>query len=740
MTTFHRMTGALGVLLTLVGSTPVLAQVSPQERQALIALYDAAGGNSWKNKEGWLGEAGTECDWHGVNCREADSGQRYVHSLFLVDNELVGNLPGALAELAGLRELRLNDNHLAGPIPAAFGEFASLEYLELSDNDLDGPIPGSLLSESLLFVNVVGNRLSGYTEAASPVASGRWLRFSGNPLGELPPPSWRSDDAIGLLELARTGLTGEIDLGHQAWAGLQELDLAGNAITSLAGIDPATLIDLQRLDLADNALMQQWPVTADTLPSLTTLDLSGNGLMAAPPAGLSDHPSLRELQLARNSLTADGLDTLFSLPSLRRIRLAHNPLQALPDTLPDPPAMLGELDLAGTQLSGPAPSWFGELSLRTLNLSGNRLSGSIMPWLAALRDDLSTRADLSRNEFSGELPGAVTEIEFADDGLALCWNRFDQPFDPALVSFLESAHRAGNLAECNDRQRVDIDPTVSGSWYDPDRSGTGYSVMLLGGGEVLHYWFGFPARVDSAYDEQMWSVQTTPPEGFAAVFPPSLVPFGGRFGLGLDGGYVTTYGDRALEMVRLPDRLSVYSGWWIQGRQVAIDPPPPRLHERREHVRLSELAGTTCATRTPFQEYSGAWYDPERSGEGFIVEVLPDDRAVVYWFTYTPDSSGRQAWMVGDGVISGPAVTASTPATDSTIAEVEIEHLIQPVGTVLGPGFDSGEIDHVVWGSLRLEFYGEERGRVFWESMAEGYGSGEYPIERLARPKLADCD
>lgn len=55
-----------------------------------------------------------------------------------------------------------------------------------------------------------------------------------------------------------------------------------------------------------------------------------------------------------------------------------------------------------------------------------------------------------------------------------------------------------------------------------------------------------------------------------------------------------------------------------------------------DHTRLTRLAGTTCDNQRQNQWVSGAWYNQDRDGEGFTVEVIEDDRGVVYWFTSTP--------------------------------------------------------------------------------------------------------
>lgn len=57
----------------------------------------------------------------------------------------------------------------------------------------------------------------------------------------------------------------------------------------------------------------------------------------------------------------------------------------------------------------------------------------------------------------------------------------------------------------------------------------------------------------------------------------------------------------------------------------------------------------------------------------------------------------------------------------------------------LGDDFAPVDVDMVRWGSLTLHLTDEASGHVFWDSVLEGYGSGDYPLQRLARPQLAHC-
>ena len=55
---------------------------------------------------------------------------------------------------------------------------------------------------------------------------------------------------------------------------------------------------------------------------------------------------------------------------------------------------------------------------------------------------------------------------------------------------------------------------------------------------------------------------------------------------------------------------------------------------------------------------SGSWYDPTHDGEGFVLQILQDDTAVVYWFTY--DEDGAQRWFTGVGNVENDTAVFDT--------------------------------------------------------------------------------
>src|SRR5436190_9364427 len=126
-----------GCLLSLSLAVSASAAIPDGERQALIGLYDATAGDSWTNKTGWKGAAGTECTWFGIVC----SDEKTVVVIQMPSNNLTGTLP--VLSLPNLRELNLESNHLSGKLPDLP---VSVTGLLLKSNTLTGEIPRSILN------------------------------------------------------------------------------------------------------------------------------------------------------------------------------------------------------------------------------------------------------------------------------------------------------------------------------------------------------------------------------------------------------------------------------------------------------------------------------------------------------------------------------------------------------------------------------------------------------------------
>lgn len=571
---------------------------------------------------------------------------------------------------------------------------------------------------------------------------------------------------------------------HCGWHGITciegsitEIHLPRNNVNGRLGTMLFRLESLRDLDLSDNGLYGTLPnEVINGLPQFDfpeadnpiSIDLSSNQLSGNLPAFTREAGLGRStrIELANNLLTGP-IPTSWTNMTLGALDLGDNAIgtslaeawQALPAVIsldlggtgltgpfPDTPARfegdealvdgLEDLDLSRNALSGNLPDWLADFDLGGLNLQHNELIGSIAVAIDAMKSDSNVLLDLSHNRFSGEIPETLTSLELAQldarypgggvhpgAALDLCWNGFDMP-SAELYDFIDARHHGGSFAYCQTARKV-VSPTISGSWFDPDRGGEGFVQHVLENGQVLLFWFTFPIRNAGMQPEQQaWFLSVTAPLERSLWLRRLLQPFG-EFGLG-NTSYGTPPFWLSIDPLKDNAQQTSYSRSFVVDRSLGGIPSLSLMSDRQRHVALTRLAGTSCDNQQPHQWISGAWYDPDRSGEGFMVDTNGDGRVVVYWFTYEPNEFGGQAWMIGTG--------------EYVDGQVVIEKMIQPAGTMFGTDFDSAEIDYVDWGRLTLTFEDDSSAEVSYESNLPEYGSGSYPIERLARPMLAECE
>ncbi|CAN0340053.1 unnamed protein product, partial [Ectocarpus sp. 8 AP-2014] len=165
------------VVVTPTPQPEVPPPMASPDRDALVALFHATGGDNWTRKSNWCTSAklGT---WKGVKVNE----QGRVVELDLSDNNLRGTIPVELGKLGALRNLSLAWNKLSGPIPPDLGNLSSLEKLSFWKNELSGAIPKELkrlTALTVLFLN--DNRLTGSVpEAVKGLSQLELLRVSNN--------------------------------------------------------------------------------------------------------------------------------------------------------------------------------------------------------------------------------------------------------------------------------------------------------------------------------------------------------------------------------------------------------------------------------------------------------------------------------------------------------------------------------------------------------------------------------
>jgi len=124
---------------------------------------------------------------------------------------------------------------------------------------------------------------------------------------------------------------------------------------------------------------------------------------------------------------------------------------------------------------------------------------------------------------------------------------------------------------------------------------------------------------------------------------------------------------------------------------------------------------------------SGTWYQPDRDGEGFVLDVAPGEDSgwlmVASYYTY--DGNGKQTWLIGSAATEGNSVTVPVFITE---------------GGTFGTGFNPDDVLRVPWGTLEFIFTSCISGHVQVtpnaDMMAAGLGFEvfDFNIIRLTLP------
>ncbi len=154
-----------------------------------------------------------------------------------------------------------------------------------------------------------------------------------------------------------------------------------------------------------------------------------------------------------------------------------------------------------------------------------------------------------------------------------------------------------------------------------------------------------------------------------------------------------------------------------------IDPATAGSHDLyRPRRRVSDLRDRYGSGSPVDGNSSGQWYTESRSGEGQFLEILPDNQALVAWFTYPPAAAdGEQRWLFGNGEWIGNGV--------------RFDALYETRGARFGDAFDPNAVVRSTWGPVTFAFDGADsttsaHGRLRFAGPA-AYGSEERALTQL---------
>ena len=263
-----------------------------------------------------------------------------------------------------------------------------------------------------------------------------------------------------------------------------------------------------------------------------------------------------------------------------------------------------------------------------------------------------------------------------------------------------------------------VGPGHSAHWFNPERAGEGIALEILENDRAQMYWF--------TYDEQgnqRWLIGTgelvTENGSTTAVFPGLITTRGGRFGPEFDPEEVEleNVGTATMSFLDCNEALFTYEAI---GQQETL--PMTRLSRTMGVDCAQPIHGRALFPVTDDARLSGSWFDPERSGQGFSLQWLDRDAALLTWYTY--DDQGNQRWMIGQGQREGD--------------QIVFEALQTSRGGRFGPDFDPDAVELLPWGEVIMTLDCDS-GTMTWDSLLPEFGQGGLSLSRLTRLEKLGC-
>lgn len=727
------------LLVGLLAQTAFAQTAIPSgERSTLLALYNQTGGQNWTNNAGWGGAVGTECGWFGVICSTNGSN---VEMVILPSNNLAGTLPaitgltqlkqltvrgnklsGNLPSLAGLTQftaLFAGDNQFSGSIPSLSG-LTNLTYFNVFQNQLTGSIPSLAGLTNLQTLYVYNNQLTGNLPSVAGLTNLIEFRAQFNQLtGSIPPLTGLTN--LQIYGVGANRLTGTLP----SLSGLTNLQVFNAYTNQLTGTIPslAGLSNLKQINVSENQLTGSIPSLAG-LNNLIFVELHANNLTGSIPAlggltnlyqfavysnrltgslpSLAGLPAIVDFEAFSNQLTgtipsftgvSSTLQYYFvggnqltgaipSLAGLPNLAFFSAPSNQLTGTIPSLTGLgtLQSLALDNNQLSGAIPSLSGLSNLQSLTVSNNRLSGTL-PSLSGLNQ--LQNFSVGGNGFSGDVPTAPASL--AANGSSLCNNALNHVANAAWDAATASTPwYLGCTVAPATLKLTTTDSTVA----------TGTQTTITASVNVS----SLGAFAAAASDPPTGNVTITDDSGKVICYI-KIVSGSGSCNVQLPSGATTNLNGG-------------YSG---------------NINLAPASTSFSKTAPVAVSGNLDQHGWTGTWYNPATSGQGFVIEIYPDlistgnGLFAGSWFTFDMASGGedKKRWYT----LVGNALSSSTTTTLD---------IISPTGGnfAAAPIINSGNGQNVV-GHATINFTDCTHGYLSYSFTDGSSRVGNIPLQRL---------
>jgi hypothetical protein len=286
---------------------------------------------------------------------------------------------------------------------------------------------------------------------------------------------------------------------------------------------------------------------------------------------------------------------------------------------------------------------------------------------------------------------------------------------------------------------------ITGAWFNPDRDGEGFMIGIAAGGisRKIPELGGIIPGLDGSREfvvtwytyedgEQKWLLGSAPLSPDQTHIPVPMQEYhGADFGeafdpnavismewgtlefsfTSCDSGTVHYQSDRGSGSIALT-RLILISG--LGCNETSARGGIPFLNTKEfPHLEFPFFNSENLIVIP--DGITGAWFNPDRDGEGFIIgiaDVEGERDFVVTWYTY---EDGEQKWLLGSAPLS----------PDQTQIHVPMQ-VYQ--GADFGEAFDPNAVISMEWGTLEFSFTACDSGAVHYLS---DRGSGSIALTRL---------
>ncbi|KAK2639693.1 hypothetical protein Ddye_027488 [Dipteronia dyeriana] len=335
--------------------------------------------------------------------------------------------------LSQYRSLNLSHNQIHHTIPNLI-DGGQIETLDLSSNKFFGPLPHVSVDVKWI-LDLSNNALTGsvstfFCSGMDESKTTKVLNLGNNSLsGELP-NCWMNWRNLMVLNLGHNEFTGSIPTSIGNLSSLQSLILRKNSLTGVIPVSLEKCTILEVLNAAANHFVGNVPTwIGERFPRLKLLILRSNKFDGHLPLELCQLSSLQILDLAHNNLTGNIPSCINNFSAMVTVdHSERNDLYYLTGDLNVRESvflvwkgieyeyssilnLLRVIDLSKNNFSGEIPREVTSLlELQSLNFSHNSFSGRIPQKIGAMRQIESI--DLSTNQLSGEIPQSISSLTF----------------------------------------------------------------------------------------------------------------------------------------------------------------------------------------------------------------------------------------------------------------------------------------------------------------------------------------